>query len=70
MTKVNDSVDHLYLVLEMRFKKGLFEKSNPYTELLVIVTVKPLSMDKIFQRSPFQSHFKYLVLLIDQSAIN
>ena len=41
-------------------EKDFVGKSDPYTEVLVIGTVKPPSMDLIFQRSPFQSHFKYL----------
>ena len=41
--------------------KDFVGKSDPYTEVLESVTVKPLSLDKIFHKSHFQSHFKYLI---------
>ena len=42
-------------------EKDFVGKCDPYTEVLVVVTLIPLSTDLIFQRSPFQPHFKHLI---------
>ena len=51
-------------------ENDFYGKFDPYLGELIVVTVESINMDRISHRSPFQYHFKLLIWLMGQSAIN